>query len=57
MKRMMLVLAFIVAASTLALGQGGNTEQSIKALMEQLRQASLKGTPLPSINCWRTITS
>ncbi len=43
MKRLMVVLAFIVAASTLALAQGGNVEQSIKGLMEQLRQAALKG--------------
>ena len=43
MKRIMLVLAFIVAASALALAQGGNVEQSIKATTEQLRQAALKG--------------
>jgi len=43
MKRLMIVLAFIVAASALAWGQGGNVEQSIKALTEQLRQANLKG--------------
>ena len=43
MKRFMLVLAFIVAASAFALGQGGNVEQSIKALTEQLNQAGLKG--------------
>lgn len=43
MKRFMLVLAFIVAASALALGQAGNVEQSIKALSEQLNQAALKG--------------
>ncbi len=43
MKRFMIVLAFTVAASALALAQGGNVEQSIKALMEQWRQAALKG--------------
>ncbi len=43
MKRFMIVLAFIVAASALAFGQGGNVEQSIRGLMEELRQASLKG--------------
>ena len=43
MKRIMIVLAITVAASALALGQGGNVEQSIKALTEQARQASLKG--------------
>ncbi len=43
MKRFMIFLAFTVAASALALGQGGNVEQSIRALTEQLRQASLKG--------------
>ena len=43
MKRLMIVLAFIVAASALALAQGGNVEQSIKALTEQWRQAALKG--------------
>ncbi len=43
MKRLMIVLAFIVAASALALGQAGKVEQSIKALTEQLRQANLKG--------------
>ncbi len=43
MKRIVIVLAFIVAASALALGQGGNVEQSIKALTEQLNQAALKG--------------
>ena len=43
MKRLMMVLAFTIAASTLALAQGGNVEQSIKALTEQLTQASLKG--------------
>ena len=43
MKRIMLVLAFIVAASALALGQGSNVEQSIKTLTEQTRQAALKG--------------
>ena len=42
MKRIMIVLAFIVAASALALAQGGNVEQSIKALTEQARQAALK---------------
>ncbi len=43
MKRFMIVLAFVVAASALALGQAGNVEQSIKALTEQVRQATLKG--------------
>ena len=43
MKRLMIVLAFIVAASALALAQGGNVEQSIKAMTEQLNQAALKG--------------
>jgi ketosteroid isomerase-like protein len=43
MKRLMLVLACIVAAETLALGQAGNVEQSIKAKTEQLNQAALKG--------------
>ena len=43
MKRFMIVLAFTVAASALALGQGGNVEQSIKAMTEQLNQAALKG--------------
>ncbi len=43
MKRLMIVLAFIVAASVLAWGQGGNVEQSVKALTEQLNQAALKG--------------
>ena len=43
MKRVMLVLAFTVAVSVFALGQGGNVEQSIRALTEQLNQASLKG--------------
>ncbi len=43
MKRLMIVLAFTVAASVLALGQGGNIEQSLKASTEQWRQASLKG--------------
>ncbi len=43
MKRVVIVLAFIVAASALALAQGSNVEQSIKALTEQLRQATLKG--------------
>jgi len=43
MKRIMLVLVFVVAASALALAQGGNVEQSIKAMTEQLNQAALKG--------------
>ena len=43
MKRFMIVLAITVAASALALGQGSNVEQSIKALSEQLNQAGLKG--------------
>ena len=43
MKRIMLVLAFIIAASALALGQGGNLEQSIKTLTEQVTQAAVKG--------------
>ncbi len=43
MKRIVIVLAFVVAASALALGQGGNVEQSIKALDDQVRQAALKG--------------
>ena len=43
MKRIMIVLAITVAASALALGQGGNVEQSIKAMTEQDRQAGLKG--------------
>ena len=43
MKRLMIVLAFVVAASVLALGQAGNVEQSIKAMTEQLNQAALKG--------------
>ncbi len=43
MKRFMIVIAFTVAASALAWGQGGNVEQSIKAMTEQLRQAALKG--------------
>ncbi len=43
MKRFMIVLAFIVAGSALTLGQGGNVEQSIKALTQQLDQAALKG--------------
>ena len=43
MKRLMIVLAFIVAASALALPQGANVEQSIKAMTEQLNQAALKG--------------
>ena len=42
MKRVVIVLAFVVAASPLALGQGGSVEQSIKALTEQPRQAFLK---------------
>ncbi len=43
MKRVMLVLAFTFAAAALALAQGGSVEQSIKAMTEQWRQASLKG--------------
>ena len=43
MKRVVIVLAFTVAASALALAQAGKVEQSIKALTEQLRHASLKG--------------
>lgn len=43
MKRFMIVLAFTVAASTLALGQAGKVEESIKAVNEQLNQAALKG--------------
>ena len=43
MKRLIIVFAFVVAASALALGQGGNVEQSIKALTEQVNQAALKG--------------
>ena len=43
MKRVVILLAFTVAASALALGQGGNVEQSLKALTEQARQAALKG--------------
>ena len=43
MKRLMIVLAFIVAAWALALPQGANVEQSIKAMTEQLNQAALKG--------------
>ncbi len=43
MKRLMIVLAFIVAAWALALPQGANVEQSIKAMNEQLNQAALKG--------------
>ena len=43
MKRFMIVLAFVVAASALALAQGGDVEQSIKALSEQVDQAALKG--------------
>ncbi len=43
MKRMMIVLAFTVAASALALAQGGSVEQSLKALTAQLSQASLAG--------------
>ena len=43
MKRFMIVLAFTVAASALALAQGGNVEQSIKALTEQVTQAAVKG--------------
>ncbi len=43
MKRIVIVLVFIVAGSALALGQGGNVEQSIKAMTEQLNQAALKG--------------
>src|SRR5713226_249359 len=43
MKRFMIVLAFTLAASTLAWGQAGNVEQSIKAMTEQLNQAALKG--------------
>ena len=43
MKRVMIVLAFTVAAAALALGQSGNAEQSVKAMTEQLRQAALKG--------------
>ena len=43
MKRLMIVLAFVVATSALALAQGGNVEQSIRAVTEQWRQASLKG--------------
>jgi uncharacterized protein (TIGR02246 family) len=43
MKRVVIVLAFVVAASALAFGQGGNVEQSLKALTEEWRQASLKG--------------
>ena len=39
MKRLMIVLAFVVAASALALGQGGNVEQSLKAMTEQVDQA------------------
>ncbi len=42
MKRLMIVLAFTVAASALAWAQGG-VEQSIKALTEQVTQAALKG--------------
>ena len=41
-KWIFLVLSML-AASGLALGQGSSTEQSIKALMEQQRQAALKG--------------
>ena len=43
MKRLMIVLAFVVAASALALAQAGNVEQSLKALTEQFNQARLKG--------------
>ncbi len=43
MKRLMIVLAFIVAALALASAQGGSVEQSIKAMTEQLNQAALKG--------------
>jgi ketosteroid isomerase-like protein len=43
MKRFMIVIAFTVAASTLAWGQAGNLEESIKAKTEQLNQAALKG--------------
>ncbi len=43
MKRVVVVLAFIVAASALALAQASNVEQTIKGLMEQVRQANLKG--------------
>jgi ketosteroid isomerase-like protein len=42
MKRFMIALAFTLAASALALAQGGNVEQSIKAMTEQWRQAALK---------------
>jgi len=42
MKRLMIVLAFVVAASALALGQAGNVDRSIQALTEQLNQAALK---------------
>jgi hypothetical protein len=42
MKRFMTIIAFTVAASTLAWGQAGNVEQSIKAKTEQLTQAALK---------------
>ena len=47
MKRITLVLASVGVASALALGQGGNVEQSIKALTAQLDQAALKGDAAP----------
>jgi hypothetical protein len=37
-----MILVFTVAASALAF-QGGNVEQSIKGMTEQLDQAALKG--------------
>ena len=46
MKTLMIVLALTVA-SVLAFGQQGNEEKVVRGLMEQLRQASLKGDAAP----------
>ncbi len=43
MKRLIAVVAFVVAASASAWGQAGSAEQTVKALTEQLNQAALKG--------------
>ncbi len=43
MKKLVILFALVVAGSAWALGQDGNTEQTIQALTEQVRQAYLKG--------------
>jgi hypothetical protein len=43
MKRIVLALLSILAASAMVFGQGSGAEQSIRVLMEQQRQAALRG--------------